>query len=103
MGIIAFLRSIILPLLLAIVVLSVLYWLFKKGRAKQDEEVLPPWETKLWIYTFAATIFIIVFSAAYIFLSRPEDSNGVYVPAHIEDGNLIKGKTIPDDKDQFQN
>jgi len=86
------------PILLIILAFWVLYWFVcKKGK---DNEKLPPWQTKLWLSTFAAAIFLLLVSVALMVFNFEDNADKKYIPAHVEDGKLIKGKMVPENADR---
>ncbi len=80
------------PILLLILVLWLVYALFFKKR--KQNETLPAWQAKLWLFTFGATVLFLLASVVMMVLEFDENSDKKYVPAHLEDGKMVPAQMV---------
>lgn len=83
------------PVLIVILVLWVIYWALKKNDDEKD--TLPPWQTKLWLYTFGTAMVALILSVIIMIFQFDQNPDDKYIPAHMEDGKLVPGRISPDE------
>lgn len=75
------------------IVLYMLWFLF--FRKKKDTEKVPAWEAKLWVWTLATALVIAILCIVVMAFSVEQNTDSDYVPAYMEDGELVPGKLVP--------
>lgn len=82
------------------IILLIIWWVFIKKRTMQtDDDTLPQWESRLWLWTFLLSVLIA--AGVLIFTAVTEDSSkGTYIPPSVVDGEVIPGRMMKDDETQ---
>jgi len=67
-----------------------LYWRFIGKAAAKDEAKAHP-----WILLTASGLVLVILSFVWWALTEGASPEGVYVPAHVEDGVVVPGQFVP--------
>lgn len=77
-----------------------LLWLWLMRRARLRDGRLDPFAERLIMTAAVGAIVGLVLSMVYVLATRPEATDGIYVPPHMKDGQVVPGGFVdPADTD----
>ena len=68
-----------------------IYWRAIGFAASRREEHVHP-----WTYLTAAGLLLVILSFVWWGLSSGEPTTGIYIPPHLENGEIVPGQIVPD-------
>ena len=82
------------PVLLPLTI-YVIWFLLAKRKAEKAGEELPKFTEGPWFWILISSLLIAIACFVLWWVETPSQ-DGVYVPAHMENGQLIHGKIVPE-------
>ena len=68
-----------------------IYWRVIGYAASREKERAHP-----WTYLTAAGLLLVILSFVWWGLSGGDPTTGIYIPPHLEDGEVVPGQFVPD-------